>query len=38
MSGRAFEENLAALNRLRAEKATTVGAEAPEALDAAKLL
>ena len=38
MSGRAFEENLAALNRLRAEKAATVGAKAPEVLDAVKLL
>jgi hypothetical protein len=38
MSARTFEQNLAALNRLRAEEAATEGASAPEALDAVKLL
>lgn len=38
MSAGAFEQNLAALNRLRAEEAVAKGAAAPEALDAVKLL
>lgn len=38
MTARVFEQNLAALNRLRTEDAATKGAAVPEALDAVALL